>query len=704
MSNAGLVELYTVNNTVRLTTGSNAHPASVHGVVPVGKTLEIAGAVYIADGKTLDVRGTLHILENGELIPEDPADSVLLVDRNGTVVVEGFVYEEPAFFPVTGGLARGVNFGPTGGVVVNDATGLRAEDVNAYFDLVNRVKWTTTAASWTPLSAANLFILDKWLPGKTLILSGDATITTGTSAVNTDVSPKGNLIMAGTLKPDGTVTLVTATVAAGQTFTTNGRPVLIAETATLELENTAADKSYLAGKFKVNGTLSATTKASLTSPFIFETSVIPPAVDLTAATILGDRHHPSYNAVFKFLPSTIPGGAVVSIKKIDTTYNVGIANTKGLIVDLISNTGANASRTLTIPNNIDTVVKRIDTNAPAGDYPLVIKGEDSGPASYAVFKPKAIYGADGVKLNGSNILLTGEVTVASDTTITAAALGPFGITGAEQLGQLGRINGGTVNLGAAPVTITIPSLFNTQLMTTGAVIFAADATLNRGMAGAASYTIRSGVKLTVGPYGQFKAGKITVGPGVYAAGGSSGGNFVISGANGVISAGTAGTVLTIGDAGTPAKFTLKSLGTAAAAAPATFTPAEGVTLNGLLGAIIVPNGARFTVGATAELNIGGGGQVALGIDPVGTGGILGIGAAGGKISGFGAAVPATKADDAVHGTIAGVRYDGQITVANTNVTFARGAFTATDAAGKLFTAAVGGTPLGNGAVIRNNSF
>jgi hypothetical protein len=700
---AELVELYVVNNTVRITTGTSGtgNASTVAGVVPPGKTLEIAGSVAVADNITLDVQGFLHILENGELSLADPTDSVLLVDRSGSVRVDGFVYEEPDFFPVTGGLNPRVSFGPDGGIVVDDTAGAAIERVNWYFTLVNRVKWNAGA----PLSAANLVALDKWVPGKTLLLNGDADIETGTAATNTDISAKGALVVTGNLAPDGDVTPVTATIVAGQTLTTNGIPVLVTESGILNLANNGASKSALAGSFKINGTLTATDPA--TGPASnFETSTIPPTVDLTNATLVGNAAAGAWVAVFKFPNNADADATVVSIKKIDMTYDLNISNTKGLIIDLIDNVDT-AGKILTLPNNVPTTVNRINI---AGGT-LSIKGEDGDAASKATVKPGAIYGGQlsgpgrFVVLSGVNILLDGPVNLASDTTITATNLGPFGREYPVQLAQLAKINGGVVNIGNTAVTIDSPLTLNTNLTTgTAAVTFAADTTLTRQIT-ANNYIIAAGKTLTIEPYGGITVGTaLAIGPGVYTA---KDGAFAISN-TGVISTSVDNATLTIGDTTDPAKLSLKSqanVSTTGTFTPtASATPVAPVTLNGILGAIIVPTGTTpgtFTVGGTADLNLGTGGQIALANNAT-----LGI-AINGKISGFGATAPATKDDETVRGKLLGVPYNGKLTVTITAPTvFADGVITnPTAAVSDIFKGDVTvGPPVGSGAIFKASSF
>lgn len=671
-----LAELFNANLPVRITTGNGAN-ASVFGVVPPGKVLEIAGSVNIGvnPGETLDVQGTLHILEGGELFQNT---GVLLVDKAQSVRIDGFIYEELSLFPVTGGLARNVSFGPNGGVAI---TGHTAAYVNEYFDPslgIARIKWDDAA----PLSAANLTAFDKWVPGKTLILNGDCNIDTDAPpAVNTDVSAKGALIVAGTLDPDGTVTPVTATLVAGQTLTTNGIPVLIAETATLELGDAL---STLVGAYKVKGVLSAGN---------FQTSVIPSGVDLTEGTLRASDTSSTPNInVFRFPNNTESGYGYVTIKRIDVTeYDVGISNTQGLIVDLITNNdplGTPATTTLTLPNNVNTVVKRIDTSGAV----LSIQGEQGDAASKAILKPDFIYGANGLTLVDPNILIDGLVKVDGNTTITATSLGPFGNLAPAQFAQLAKISGGIIDVGATAFPVSVPTVFNTVITTTGLVTFVADTTLNKGFAiGTAGWIIAAGAKLTVGPYGQVVSTGVnpvlTIGPGEYAA---ADGNFTIT-TGGAISTATAGATLTIGDTAAPAKLTFKGLPNISTTG--TFTPAVGVTLRGDLGAIIVaPTTGTFTLGATAELNIGSGGVIALG-----TGSILGIGASGGVISGFSTA-PATKTE--AIGTIAGITYGNGITVdLTTNVGFdtTTSLITATGAA-NVFT----GTATSGGIVTNSN--
>jgi hypothetical protein len=689
------VELYVVNNTVRITTGSGSD-STVCGVVPPGKTLEIAGSVVVTADETLDVQGVLHILENGEL--SLGTDSVLLVDRSGAVRIDGFVYEEDDFFPVTGGLDPRVSFGPNGGIVVDDTAGAAIERVNWYFTLFNRVKWNAAE----PLS--DLAALDKWVPGKTLILNGDADIETA------DISDNGALVVQSSLAPDGSLATgvpVVATIKAGETLTTNGIPVLIAENAVLLLENDTSGpvlNSALAGSFKINGTLTATD----TNGDDFETSTIPPTVDLSAATLLGDTANTGQTAVFKFLSNSDPNATVVNIKRIDMTESLGIANTKGLIVDLIDNVADDM--VLTLPNNVDTKVSRINLGTGVN---LNIQGELNANASYAIVKPAAIYGGDSVTLVGTNILIRDPVDLASTTTIITGTqdLRPFGRDPDDQLAQLAKINGGAVDIDDTEVTIDSPLTLKTNL-TTGseAVIFAADTTLTRPIT-AASYKINANKTLTIGPYGSLSLTALTIGPGVYAA---KDGAFEIA-ANGEISTDDDNATLTIGDEKDPAKLSFKSQNSVGSDGKFIPTASVGgalaapVTLNGILGAIIVPTGGTspgsFQVGATAELNLGEGGQIALANNA--TLGIAFASSRGGKISGFGTTQPATKADDSVRGTLLGLTYNGQLVVTLTGTApFANGTFTANAIGATALFAGddVIGPPPGAGAIFKVSTF
>jgi hypothetical protein len=346
-------------------------------------------------------------------------------------------------------------------------------------------------------------------------------------------------------------------------------------------------------------------------------------VDLSNATLFGDTVDVANIAVFQFPPSIAEGSAVVAIKTIDVTeQSLGIANTRGLIVDLITNNnGTPAGGTaLTLPNNVDTVVKRIDIS---GDD-LTIQGEDVNAASYAILKSDMVYGANSLTLGGTNILVDGNFKVDSNTTIEAASLGPFGDTVAKQLAQLAKISGGTVDLTAAPLTVSVPTVFNTIIATTGDVTFAADTTLNRGMAGTGKYIIKAGAKFTVGQTGQINVATspvLTIGPGVYAV---AGGDFEIA-SSGIISSTINGAALTIGDAAEPAKLTLKANGTSGG----TFTPATAATiLNGAIGGLVVSATGGLTLGANAEIIIGTGGTIGFA-----SGGKITL-AAGSLISGF----------------------------------------------------------------------
>ncbi|MDR2630065.1 MAG: hypothetical protein LBC60_03990, partial [Spirochaetaceae bacterium] len=120
VSAATLKELFAVNDTVELLTGSASATAIAGGEVPAGKTLEISGEVDLTG--ILEVTGVLDIKSGGDL---SASAGKLYLGRNGRVLVNGFVYLEQELFqdqPIATELSNGeVDFDPR--VTVNAATG-----------------------------------------------------------------------------------------------------------------------------------------------------------------------------------------------------------------------------------------------------------------------------------------------------------------------------------------------------------------------------------------------------------------------------------------------------------------------------------------------------------------------------------------------------------------------------------------------------
>jgi hypothetical protein len=280
---------------------------------------------------------------------------------------------------------------------------------------------------------------------------------------------------------------------------------------------------------------------------------------------------------------------------------------------------------------------------------LTIQGELIAGSSYAVLRPAAIYGGNEVSLEG-NILLDSPVDLASDTTIGAADLKPFGETLRDPLSQLAKINGGTVAFSTAvPVLFDIPNMaLNTIVTTAGLVTFSEDTILNKKLvAGTAGYRIAAGKKLTIGQYGGITAGTaLVIGPGVYAA---EDGPIVISNAGAIgVPTGTSSASLKVGGSkdGNTEKFIFKA--SAANSFAATATAANRVTLNGELGGLVIPGGgtaATITIGANADLVLGNGATIGFGFDT--NGGSIIFTDATSKISGFdteGTSIPAGTAE------------------------------------------------------------
>jgi hypothetical protein len=569
-----LKELFTDNNIVLLPEGVT----SVAGIVPPGKTLEVA-ASNVAVTAGLTVEGKLHILEPGAI----STNGIFLTLAPGSVAqVDGFIdHLAVGIFEFDGSIARNVVFGSTGGLILEAA--VNVDRVNTYFTLVNNIRWANT----TPVTLANLAALTEWtFPAKKLILTGATLAPTD----DIDVSDKGALVIGTPVA----ATPTTFTVADTKVLKANGSAVnvIVAESGILALAGTGR----LEGNMKVNGRFSVAATSS----------EIPAGVDLSAATLTTSNDA----GIFKF-PQTNP----VRIAKLDlATNNLGIANTSELNVGLITNA---ANKTLTLPNNIITTVDRIQ-----GVAVLTIKGETGGLNSKARLVPRYVFGA-GFTL-GSDIVIEGGAvsTLESTAAITVSNLVPFGNDTAKQLEQIALINGGAVNIGSNAVDFVAETTLKTRLITSGAVTVTENVVLNAGAALTnVTNVIKAGKTLTVGPGASVTFGTLLdLQAGAYIAGTH---DVTFNGSTSAISIPSAGTLSVEG-------IVLKSNGAAG-----TFTPTASTSktiIYGGLGAIVVTNGGTagvLTLGANAEIDIAGGGSLALE-----DGAKIVLSAATAKISGF----------------------------------------------------------------------
>jgi hypothetical protein len=630
-------------------------PVDVAGKIPAGKTLVVRSPVSVANSETLTLDGgTLVIEENGGQLKAGVSGVGTLALTKGTVQVDGFL-EAPVTFFATAAANSDVKieYGDTGGAVLDSAD--TAANVDAIFDAgVNTIVWPTTSFNATAVAG-----LTNWTGDKTLILSGANTVS-----ATLDVSGKGNLEIADTL------------TLGAYTFTSGGK-VTVSKDGSIVLSDTA---STLVGGITVEGTLKVSASSPLTNP-------IPTGVDLSKATLVSDNASASVGLPASTTIGTIDLAETLTITGA-TTLNIGTlkataattltlpaaAVTVGTIDvaedGVIAGTPTSlaittiapsvGSKTLTLPAGMVTVTAIVTDTSKA----LTIAG-----TSTTTLKPAAISGDGELSLGASDLLLDGNITIASSATLkTNNTLDNFG---GSPYTQLAKISGGTVDVGSAVVTPVATTTINTVLTTTGVVTFPIGS-------------------LVVGPGGKILAGSLLeFGPGTYTA---TTGTFETDG--GAIKTSTNSATLALGTSG----ITLKA--DASVSTTGTFTAANKVVVfNGTgAGSITIPgdsSAGSLTIGATAELALGDG-TVYLGFDTAG--GILTVGATGAKISGFVSAGSTIASTGNLTAAISGNYNSGVALAYSNNPTYASNTVTGgSGAEDALFT----GLTTNGGAVTKN---
>jgi hypothetical protein len=520
------------------------------------------------------------------------------------VLVNGFVYLEQELFqdqPIPDELANGeVDFDPR--VTMNAATGglslpagVVPVGVNNYFTKVNNLKW----AAGTPLTTTTLPVLTNWVPGKTLTLNATAI----TTATDIDVSEKGTLIINGTTGAVADLTLGAFTLKANSTT----QNVIVGSNGSISF---TAASSTLAGNIKVKGRLIADYNAAA-NPV---TAPIAGTVDLTEATLSATA---SNTKTFLF------ADAPYTIGTVDVTNSLILRESRGLTIRSITNTGASAASSLTIPPSVTTTVDEVLTNnTPANT--LTITSTTS--AQNALLEPGFVSGMAPLVL-GDNLYLVPiggfdsgrNITVAASSFITANVMADLGNTAAVQSAVLGKIRGGTVNLTAGPtITGAEPITINTVLATP-TVTIDVNTTFNVAPTLSAAITINNGKNLILASEVEIaRSTVLALTEGVYQAVGA---NVTIP-ATGIFAApATLGAGLKVGASveGIAENFIFL---TSAAGAAATFTPVaatpatpvkfgkDGITIPGgttagtltvsgtIVGRIVVAGeGVNITLGA-----------------------------------------------------------------------------------------------------------
>jgi hypothetical protein len=450
-----LAESFAVHDVIQL--DSSGTPSSVEGLVPAGKVLIIAGPAQITAAETLTINGSVEIRPTASF---NTATGILAKESAGTIFTRGELvlaaqyYEYPIIVSRTSFDSAGVLSLP----------GANATAINEFFATpgINNIKNDTIT-----LRPAQVNTLTNWTGAKKLILV-TAAITNGF-----DVSAEtlGQLV----LDSGATVTIPSGEVLKAQAASAN---VTVARGAKIILPDAVADKAELAGKIIINGgTLSVVDNAT--------TFVIPTGdVDLTNAILTKEG---TSN------PSTIAfPAAAVEVARIEVPDELTITGTSSLKVGVITGTAGEA---LTLPG-VAVVVDEIEL--PTGT--LTIDGPAGSPG--VALSPAKVSGAPGDELVFTNtVVLSGPIDLSA--TITAG-LANLGTAAPDQLVQLAKITGGTVNLPAITFNGTdqASSIFSTIIaVDSDDITIAADTTFREGFqittSGKIANTV-TGVTLTLG--------------------------------------------------------------------------------------------------------------------------------------------------------------------------------------------------------------
>jgi hypothetical protein len=584
---------------------------TITGIVPPGKTLNIAGVVSTAAGG-LTINGTAYIFPGATL---NASTATALIDRgsSGRLRIGGTIIPDATFFDA--GIPSWVSFeGPEAEVFEAAAT---AAKVNAFFGVGIPAVRSNDVNLLLPLNLYNT--LSKWETGKKLVVGAI------TAFNNIDVSGKGDLVVATSLA------LGANTLKASDTGN-----VTIAGTLNM---NSAA--GVLEGKIAITGVLSVAETI---------TAVIPDTVDLSKASIVGA--HASAAVVLPLSPSP---GKIGDLNPGANGLTISITDTAVQDLTVGTITGAAGPLLLTLTAGSTVTVE---------DGILAGTAADIQSSAALTLKPTFVSGAGGLQ-PGATVVLDGPITIASGSTINPLLLANLGQ--AAPYTQLGQITGGSVAMSEALAFNGTPAKFNTGIVTTAAVNISGNVTFDAGLAvtgadvtisaqtpvtvafndtsviganfaagqqsvtisGAGSLTIAGALTgsditvaipadsngdpqfiiddtagtaviqtLTVGSKSGVGAGVLAFGPGKYAATGSG---FTVTASSGELApSGAANLVLGEGDADS-------NLTLVGADATSTFTGDTGVILSGANnGSIVISAGGDLELGNTAVIKLGDG--------------------------------------------------------------------------------------------------
>jgi hypothetical protein len=455
ISAGDLAEYFEDVHIIKLATGTT----TVAGVVPPGKTLQIAGSVAVAADELTLTGGTVHILDTGAL---DIATNTLNWESGG-LVIEGDLVLDAAdddFF--ADGVPGWVAFGATGAV---DLQGSTVANINTNFGYgVPAIKADPTS---TPLT--DLANFPDWIGGRKLIAYGVHATTTNVL----DLTARGPLVIGTANRTGaaaGSLTIDEVTNQGAFLVSRGGGSIIVAENASLILDANGWLPNNI--PITVYGKLSAASTA--------EIQEIPPNVDLSRGTLTAEA---TGTPTFTFGPRAVNIGKIEMPGTSGSITINGVPLTGGVRQQVILNVGSivpfatPVAAILNLPAGTTTVDKIItggsaqtltlgtSANGHAGDPVETVK---------TVFRPSIIIGSSDVEVvRGARLELSGPIDLSNTLVLDSDNLG------ANWAAQLALITGGTVDTRGDHLVFTGGETLSTELINRGEADFSGTVTFNR---------------------------------------------------------------------------------------------------------------------------------------------------------------------------------------------------------------------------------
>jgi hypothetical protein len=400
VSAAQLEESFAIHNAVQIDGAS-----TVEGLVPAGKTLIIGGSAGIGAVKPLIVNGRIEIKANARF---DTTTGILGRESAGSIYTGGELVLAAQYYGYPIITAAAFEAG-----AVLSLPGANAATINEFFGkpgILNIKNDTVT------LSGAHITALANWTGAKKLIL--ESVTPLGLGGFDLSAETLGKLVIGAGV----TVTIPHGGAVKAQAGAAN---ITVAEGGKIVLPAATPDYCNLQGKIILDGgVLSAADGVA--------TAAIPADVDLSRGFLTKEGTGAASTITLPDAPAAI-GGIIVS----DDLVIAGPGTAAVISAGVISGT---AGKSLTLSA---ATVEAGEIAAPAGGA-LTIAG-----SAAAALKPARVSGGPTGVLTFDNT--TAAVTLSGPIELSAVITIPDLLNlgqSTDQLAQLARITGGTVNLPA----------------------------------------------------------------------------------------------------------------------------------------------------------------------------------------------------------------------------------------------------------------